>query len=51
MSGNLGKHEKSGNTQGICDSDLEAKGLGYVFGHIPQFGVYASCAMCPSCVH
>ena len=31
-------------TQGICDSDPEGKGF-------HQFGVCASCAMCPSCVH
>ena len=35
---------KSGKTQGICDSDPEGKGF-------RQFGVCASCAMCPSCVH
>ena len=40
-----GKHQKnSGKTQGICDSDPEGKGF-------RQFGVCASCAMCPSCVH
>ena len=36
--------KKSGKTQGICDSDPEGKGF-------CQFGVCASCAMCPSCVH
>ena len=30
----------SGKTQGICDSDPEGKGF-------CQFGVCASCAMCP----
>ena len=38
------KHNKSGKIQGICDSDPEGKGF-------RQFGVCASCAMCPSCVH
>ena len=42
--GNWEKHNKSGTTQGICDSDPEGKGL-------RQFGVCVSCAMCPSCVH
>ena len=36
--------KKSGKTQGICDSDPEGKGF-------CQFGVSASCDMCPSCVH
>ena len=36
--------KRSGETQGICDSDPEGKG----FRH---FGVCVSCAMCPSCVH
>ena len=39
-----GKHQSSGKTQGICDSDPEGKGF-------RQFGVCASCAMCTSCVH
>ena len=38
------KHKKSGKTQGICDSDPEGTGF-------RQFGVCASCAMCPSCVY
>ena len=39
-----GKHKKSGEIQGICDSDPEGKGF-------RQFGACASCAMCPSCIH
>ena len=35
---------QSGKTQGNCDSDPDRKGF-------HQFGVCASCAMCPSCVH
>ena len=38
------KHKQIRETLGICDSDPERKGF-------RQFGVCASCAMCPSCVH